>query len=248
MTGHDSTPRPVSARPGMTADERETGRYASSPCMAGEVAPDYFDPLAVDPEQARDVARWRRAERARLDAGRRAISVAARRAADAAIAGHLSALLASRFAGAAGRVLSGWWPIRGEPDLRPLMAELHEAGVTVALPVVETRFAPLVFRRWMPGTRMVRGDWNIPVPPPDAPALTPDITLAPLVGWDPAGFRLGHGGGYFDRTLAALSPRPATIGIGYQAARLATIFPQPHDIPLDFIVTEAGVQLEPEAS
>jgi 5,10-methenyltetrahydrofolate synthetase len=84
------------------------------------------------------------------------------------------------------------------------------------------------------------------VPPPDAETLTPDIALAPLVGWDGAGFRLGYGGGYFDRTLAALSPRPFTIGIGLQSARLATIFPQPHDVGLDVILTEAGVQFQRE--
>ena len=106
--------------------------------------------------------------------------------------------------------------------------------------------APLVFRRWTPETRMVRGDWNIPVPPPEAEALTPDITLAPVMGWDGACYRLGYGGGYFDRTLAALSPRPFTIGIGFQSARLATIYPQPHDIPLDVIVTEAGIQANRE--
>jgi 5-formyltetrahydrofolate cyclo-ligase len=103
----------------------------------------------------------------------------------------------------------------------------------VALPLVEVKAAPLVFRRWTPETRMVRGDWNIPVPPPDAEAVTPEIALAPVVGWTAEGFRLGYGGGYFDRTLAALSPRPFTIGIGLQAARLATIYPQPHDIALE---------------
>jgi len=101
-----------------------------------------------------------------------------------------------------------------------------------------------VFRHWTPETRMQRGDWNIPVPPPEADRLIPAITLAPLVGWDGNGYRLGYGGGYFDRTLAAVSPRPFTIGIGYQAARLTTIHPQPHDIPLDLILTEAGIATE----
>jgi 5-formyltetrahydrofolate cyclo-ligase len=91
----------------------------------------------------------------------------------------------------------------------------------------------------------VPGFWKIPVPA-DGPAVVPNLTLAPLVGWDPAGFRLGYGGGYFDRTLAVLSPRPMTIGIGLQSARLANIFPQPHDIALDVILTEAGVQFERE--
>ena len=222
------------------------GRFASPPCLASEIAPDYFDPLAVDPAQSRDVARWRKAERIRLRAARDALSVADRQAVGAALTALLRRFLTSRFAGAAGLTLSGYWPIKGEPDLRALMAELHGTGFIIALPVVAVKAAPLVFRRWEPGMHMVRGDWNIPVPPPDAETLTPDIVLAPLVGWDGAGFRLGYGGGYFDRTLAALSPRPFSIGIGLKSARLATIFPQPHDIALDVILTEAGIQVQRE--
>ncbi|WP_347309717.1 5-formyltetrahydrofolate cyclo-ligase [Defluviimonas sp. SAOS-178_SWC] len=214
--------------------------FSSPPCYAAEIAPDYFDPLAVDPEQARDVARWRKAERVRLRAERQDIAVADRQAIGAALIAHLREVLRERFGGARGRVFSAYWPIKGEPDLRPLMAELDAAGVTVALPIVETKAAPLTFRRWTPGTKMVRGDWNIPVPPPDAPEVTPEIALAPLVGWTAEGYRLGYGGGYFDRTLAALKPRPFVIGIGFDSARLQTIFPQPHDIPLDLILTEAG--------
>ncbi len=217
-----------------------TGRLSSPPCYAEEIAPDYFDPLGVDPEQARDVARWRKAERTRLRAERSALSVAEREAVGTALVGHLRGLLQDRFDGARGKVFSGFWPIKGEPDLRPLMAELHQAGVTIALPLVEQKAAPLVFRHWTPETRMVRGDWNIPVPPPDAPVLLPDIALAPLVGWTAEGYRLGYGGGYFDRTLAALKPRPFVIGVGFESARLPTIYPQPHDIRLDMILTEGG--------
>ncbi|MFC4670748.1 5-formyltetrahydrofolate cyclo-ligase [Seohaeicola nanhaiensis] len=230
--------------------------FSSPPCYAAEIAPEYFDPLAVDPQQARDVARWRRAERSRLRAARLALSVAERSrlraarlalsvaeraAAGAALTGHLRQLLRDRFGGARGLVFSAYWPIKGEPDLRALKSELHSAGVIIGLPVVENRAAPLTFRRWTPDTRMVRGDWNIPVPPPDAPVLTPDTALAPLLGWTAEGYRLGYGGGYFDRTLAALDPKPFVIGIGLQAAKLATIYPQPHDIPLDLILTEAGI-------
>lgn len=189
-----------------------------------------------------DVARWRRAERARLRAERLSQCVEARSAASNALVGHLHALLSEQFGGAVGRVFSGYWPIKGEPNLRPVIEDLHGAGVLVALPVVEVKAAPMVFRRWTPATRMVRGDWNIPVPSPGAEQIMPEITLAPLVGWDGQGYRLGYGGGYFDRTLAALDPRPFTIGIGWQSARLATIHPQPHDIPLDIILTETGVQ------
>ena len=219
--------------------------YASPPCMAAKVDPTYFDPLAVDPEQARDVARWRKAERARLRAERDALPVAARQEIGTAIAAHLLRFLHGHFGEMRGRVFSGYWPIKGEPDLRPLLAALEAEGALVALPLVEVKAAPLVFRRWTRKTRMVRGDWNIPVPPPEVEAVTPEIALAPVVGWTAEGFRLGYGGGYFDRTLAALLPRPFTIGIGFQSARLATIYPQPHDIALDAVVTEAGIAVPP---
>jgi len=227
----------------MAGNDRSEGRYASPPCMAGEIAPDYFDPLGVDPEQARDVARWRRAERVRLRAERQALSVEVRGTVGVALSGYLRDLLADQFGDMQERVFSAYWPIKGELDLRPLMADLHGTGARVALPLVEVKQAPLVFRRWTPETYMVRGDWNIPVPPPQAEVVTPEVMLAPLVGWDREGYRLGYGGGYFDRTLAHLSPRPFVIGIGLQAAQLTTIYPQPHDIRLDAIVTEKGLQV-----
>lgn len=231
----------------MAGQDDATPRFASPPCMASEVEAGCFDPPAVDPQQARDVARWRLAERARLRAERSAMRVGDRQSAGKALCAGLRRLLAERLGSAQGRVLSAYWPIKGEPDLRPLMAELHDQGVIVALPVVEVKAAPLAFRRWTPDSRMERGDWNIPVPPREAGTLTPDITLAPLVGWDAAGYRLGYGGGYFDRTLGAFSPRPFTIGIGLSTARLATIYPQPHDIPLDVILVETGIAVDRES-
>ncbi len=226
----------------MAGHEETDPQYASSPCMAHEIDPSYFDPLGVDPLQVRDVTRWRKAERARLLEERRALGVEGLRAASEALARHAGAALEARIGGARGGVVSVYWPIKSEPDLRPLMTSIVGLGLRVVLPLVETKQAPLTFREWTPATRMARGDWNIPVPPPDAPICTPDLSLVPLVGWDGVGYRLGYGGGYFDRTLAALTPRPFTIGVGFQAARLDTIFPQPHDIPMDAIVTEAGPQ------
>ncbi len=227
----------------MNADNKKTkaGTYASPPCLAHEIDPAYFDPLAVDPDQAQDVARWRKAKRQELRAQRAALSVDEHAAASDRIATHLQAVLQDRFNGAAGRTFSMYWPIKGEPDLRQLMARLHSTGVTIALPLVETKAAPLVFRLWTPETKMVRGDWNIPVPPADAKQVTPDIALAPLVGWDGEHYRLGYGGGYFDRTLAVLDSALFKIGIGYATARLPTIYPQPHDIAMDLILTEDGV-------
>ena len=189
-------------------------------------------------EQVRDVAEWRTAERSRLRGERMALSVQDRANVAQALTTHLETLVR----GMPGRVLSGYWPIKGEPDLRDWLGRQHAAGRIIALPVVEQQGAPLVFRRWTPGMAMERGHWNIPVPPQTSERLTPDIALAPLVGWDRAGYRLGYGGGYFDRTLATLDPRPVVIGVGLQAAGLPTIFPQPHDIAMDWIVTEVGIQ------
>jgi len=163
------------------------GRYASPPCMAGEIAPDWFDPLGVDPQQALDVARWRKAERARLRALRDAMGAADRRAASEALVHALRAFLVDRLGDMAGRVFSGYWPIKGEPDLRLLLAALDPEGAAVALPVVEAKASPLAFRRWTPDTRMVRGDWGIPVPTPEAERMVPQVALAPLVGWDGSG-------------------------------------------------------------
>lgn len=221
----------------------KTGKYASSPCMASEMDPACFDPSDVDADQARDVAGWRRTERTRLAGLREELGQAGRAKISERIGAQLAKVLEERATGK-DTVLAGYWPIKGEPDLRPLLKQLHRAGVTIALPLVETRAAPLVFRRWTPETRMVRGDWNIPVPPPEAELLTPDITLAPCLGWSDGCYRLGWGGGYFDRTLAVLDPPPVAIGIALGAARLPTIYPQPHDIPLDLIVTEGGLSAE----
>ncbi|WP_296764028.1 5-formyltetrahydrofolate cyclo-ligase [Sediminimonas sp.] len=223
-------------------DRDETPPPASAPCLAHELpasapAP---GPDGVTPPQA--VARWRRAERTRLVAARKASGQAARARIDAALTRHLHDLVARLAGGVAGRVIAGYWPIRGEPDLRPLLRDWREAGATIVLPVVTAPATPLAFRLFAPDTALERGHWGIPVPPETAPQMTPDIVLAPLVGWDAAGYRLGHGGGYFDRTLAAFERRPVAIGVGLQGACLATIHPQPHDIAMDHIVTEAGPQ------
>lgn len=137
------------------------GAYTSPPCMAAEVDPTYFDPLGTDAQQARDVARWRRAERARLASLREGLGQTGRAQVSNSICGHLETVLAARGT-LRETVLAGYWPIRGEPDLRPILSDLHAAGVCIALPVVESRAAPLVFRRWKPEMRMLRGHWNIP--------------------------------------------------------------------------------------
>lgn len=183
-----------------------------------------------------EVASWRRAERTRLINERMRLGVDERRDLADKVTRHLDTLLGD----VTGLIISGWWPIRGELDLRPWLAGLADRGARAALPLVAERSQPLIFRPWATGAKMERGFWNIPVPV-EGPEIAPDIVLAPVVGFDAAGYRLGHGGGYFDRTLAALKPMPRPIGVGLTSARLATIHPQPHDIPMEAIVTEEGV-------
>ena len=138
-------------------------------------------------------------------------------------------------------IVGGYWPIQGEFDPRPYLLKSIEAGAHVALPVARRPAGPLEFRLWTPGAPMTAGLWDIPHPAEGA-IVVPSALLIPLVGFDGAGHRLGNGGGYYDRTLAALTPRPLAIGVGFELGRLATIAPAPHDQPMDAIVTEAGVQ------
>jgi 5,10-methenyltetrahydrofolate synthetase len=215
---------------------------ASPPCFWHELSPEQGGlPGDIDPVQARDVARWRKAERARLLEDRAALAVRTRQDAARAVARHLDADLGD----IRGLIVSAWWPIRSELDLRFWLAGLAARGATAALPLVTEKARPLRFRAWTPDTAMHRGFWNIPVPAA-GDWITPDIALAPLVGFDAAGYRLGYGGGYFDRTLAA-NPAIRPIGIGLAAARLPTIFPQWHDIAMSVIITETGA-LTPAAS
>ena len=212
---------------------------ASPPCMAHELAEGQDGSFfAVDEEQRRDVARWRKSERERLIAARLAFSADDRsRWSQEIAAGVLK--LAGDFSG---RIVSFYWPFRGEPDLRPLMQIVWEQGGEAALPVVVQKATPLVFRTWRQGEALEKGVWNIPVPS-GGRQVEPDIVLAPVVGFDGACYRLGYGGGFFDRTLAGMAVKPLTIGVGHECARIATIFPQPHDVPMDAIVTPDAIAM-----
>jgi 5-formyltetrahydrofolate cyclo-ligase len=143
---------------------------------------------------------------------------------------ELVSLLTARGA----RCVAVYWPIMGEIDVRPIDGPMAEQGVTLALPVVIQRDEPMVFRPWSPKAPTVPGVWDIPVPATDE-TVEPDVVVVPLVGYDDDRHRLGHGGGFYDRTLA-VRPRPYAIGVGYAFSRLETIHPQPHDIAMDAIV------------
>ncbi|MGH8688776.1 MAG: 5-formyltetrahydrofolate cyclo-ligase [Burkholderiales bacterium] len=179
---------------------------------------------------------WRKSERTRLIAEREALPAAivdeCRRRIDA----HLE----RAFPGLGSTTFALCWPIRNEYDARHVAKTFRERGASTALPVVVAPRAPLVFREWHAGVRLERGPLDIPYPV-GSPELTPKVVLLPMNGWDAAGYRLGYGGGFFDRTLAASSPRPVVIGVTYEMARLDTIHPQAWDIPVDYVVTERGV-------
>jgi 5-formyltetrahydrofolate cyclo-ligase len=137
----------------------------------------------------------------------------------------------------AGRLIGFYWPFRGEYDPRGVLTTMRERGSRLALPVIVERGQPLVFREWSPGSLMVQGTWKIPMPE-SGESVFPDALVVPLVGFDSQGYRLGYGGGFYDRTIVAMPERPRTIGVGFELGRLETIYPQPHDIPLEQIITE----------
>ena len=186
-------------------------------------------------EQALKV--WRTELRAQLIARRLAADPTDRARWSAAIEARLERLLTD----VSGKSVAFCWPYQAEYDARPLILRFLTRGARAALPVVVAPRQPMVFREWTPETKMVAGVYGIPVPV-ESPEVLPAVALMPLAGFDDAGYRLGYGGGFFDRTLAVVTPRPLAIGVGFELARVPTIYPQLHDIPLDYVVTELGVQ------
>ena len=176
---------------------------------------------------------WRKQQRETLIQRRMAIAADER----ARWSTGITAGIARELASSMPKLLGFYWPFRGEYDARGLVETLHAQGVSLALPVVVRMKAPLEFRAWHPGARLESGVWGIPVPA-DGEVVLPDLLLVPLVGYDQRGFRLGYGGGFYDRTLAAMPRRAATLGVGFTLGALETIHPQAHDIPMDVIVTE----------
>jgi len=179
---------------------------------------------------------WRKAERERLIAARMAVEPAQldqwRQ--------RMDRFVELAFPGLARSRLAFCWPIKGEYDARHFARTIRERGALTALPVVVAPRQPLKFREWHPGIALARGPLDIPYPV-DSPEVQPDAVLLPMNGWDAQGYRLGYGAGFFDRTLASLAKRPVVIGVSYELARLDTIYPQPWDIPMDYVVTERGV-------
>ncbi len=217
----------------MDHDQDDPPQFASSPCMLHELGAD-FSGQPVD--LTAEMRAWRKRERERLIGERLALDAGQREAMDKRIAVRLRELLGD----VDGRVVSAYWPFRNEPDLKPLLKHLACNGAITALPVVVAKHEPLVFRAWQSGDKLARGVWNIPYPAQGA-EVRPDIVIAPVVGFDRHGFRLGYGGGFFDRTLAALPQMPLRIGVGYDLQLLPAFQPHRHDIAMDMIVTPNAV-------
>jgi 5-formyltetrahydrofolate cyclo-ligase len=182
-----------------------------------------------------DIRAWRRATRAELLARRLRLP----RGEKDRIRAAASEFIWAQFPELRRACIGFYWPFKGEIDLRHLVRDFLAVGAQAALPVVVEKRRPLEFWAWRPRMKLERGMWNIPIPAERNP-LRPTVLLVPLLGFDAAGYRLGYGGGYYDRTLASMNPAPLTIGVGDEGGRLETIDPQPHDVPLDAIVTEAG--------
>lgn len=142
----------------------------------------------------------------------------------------------------AGRIVSGFSSINDEIDVGPLMRRLAEQGFALALPVIAGKGKPLVMRAWKPGERLLKKTWGIEEPPSDAPEVHPDIVLVPLLAFDSDGYRLGYGGGFYDRTLAKLRAMKSVVAIGvaYDEQRVDAVPRGRYDEPVDWMLTPSG--------
>jgi 5,10-methenyltetrahydrofolate synthetase len=145
-------------------------------------------------------------------------------------------------------VIGAYWPIKGEFDPLPALHRWKEDGELleepqlrrIGLPVVDKMHKTLKFHAWYPGCPMEEDAYGIPKPK-DTEVIVPTLLFVPCVGYGPGGYRLGYGGGFYDRTLASLQPRPYTVGLGFTDGFLDELEPEPHDIPLDAILNDNGV-------
>lgn len=185
------------------------------------------------------------AVRARLRARRDALPAVARAAWSEHLAELGAPVLRERLG--PGAIVAAYWPLRSEADPRPLARALQAAGASLALPVVDGD--AMQFRSWSGGEQdLEAAGFGALGPGPAAAVVQPTLVLVPLLGFDATGQRLGWGKGYYDRFLASAAVRPFAVGIGFACQRVASIPSEPHDVRLDAMATEAGLQLPIAAS
>jgi len=153
----------------------------------------------------------------------------------------LRAWLARYMAQRSAQTIGAYWPVRGEFDPLPVLRECVAArGSVIALPVVDMARRTLRFHAWQPGGAMANNAFGI-AEPVDTPQASPDLLLVPALGWAAGGWRLGYGGGFYDRTLAAFAARPFAAALCWHCGRMDDFVPEAHDVALDAILTEAGM-------
>ena len=176
--------------------------------------------------------------RVRAHAARAALPVHVRAEAAAAAAAYFFDGVALE----ADDVVAAYWRIRDEMDCQPILVRLMHDGKTVVLPVVTGPDEPLEMRVWEEGAPLYEAGFGTFAPSDLAPQMEPDVMLVPLLGFDKFGTRLGYGGGYYDRTLAYMQKKPKLVGLAFAAQELDVIPREGHDVPLDMVVTEAGLR------
>jgi 5-formyltetrahydrofolate cyclo-ligase len=189
-----------------------------------------------------EAAAFRQALRREHIAAREALPAVEHARTSAAVLDHLHGFLTTRLPSS----LAFYWPIRAEVDCTPLVRLLVAQGWRACLPFIVARGAAMVFREWTPLTNMVAGEYGIPTVGAGE-SMTPDVVLLPVNVFDHKGYRLGYGGGYFDRTLAALAPRPFVIGVGFELGRADSIRPHAQDLAMNAVVTDRGVETFPDS-
>ena len=195
--------------------------------------PDMTLPFKLPLEPSRDKATLRK----QLQAERQAMIDRHQRAM------HLQEVLRVWLVARPDRTIGAYWPIKGEFDALPALYRWSEAdpeGRRIGLPVIDRETRQLRFHVWFPGCPMEEDAYGIPKPK-DTAEFEPTLLLVPCVGFGPQGTRLGYGGGFYDRTLAALRPRPYTVGVGYSHGYIPWLAPEPHDVPLDAVLTDEGL-------
>ncbi len=215
-----------------TSEKDSAVQYASPACSLQDLVPE----MALNNEKAGEkVRQWRKQQRDRLISIRDSLEDARHQALSSSVidqlqkSGSLNDYMSIAF----------FWPMRGEIDLRPLMTQLVKQGATAALPVITQRNQPLEFWQWKPGETLSEdGFWGIPVPAVRRPVV-PQLLFVPMLGFDDQGHRLGFGGGYYDRSIAAMHPQPLSIGVCCEFGHMHSIYPQAHDIPMNAIASES---------